>query len=166
MEEKHPLANIAIDSSPPRRVQLKQKTRRAKQHRCTSVVCVLENPSSDSNIGSVMRSVEAFGMGRMYIISSVYQTLERDETGRYVLLKGGQQANAETLRKSSAFIKWMYCRVFPTAEACLAHLDKKEVTSFATSPHVKGHVNQNLCEVKWSSDKAVAIWLGNERIER
>ena len=59
--------------------------------------------------------------------------------------------------------RWIYTRTFSTSEQCFQHLSNRGVTSFATSPHIKGLQNKNLTEIEWASCPAVAVWFGNER---
>ena len=43
------------------RTSLRQKADRAKTKRCNTLVCVLENPQNSSNIGAVLRNIDALG---------------------------------------------------------------------------------------------------------
>lgn len=121
---------------------------RATAFRCSTVICVLENPSNIANVAAISRSVDALGVGKLYIVT--------DRPERFRALVERDQANIHKAAMGSG--QWIYTRCFASTEACLAHLAKNSVLSYGTSPHQA----QLLSEVNFSEAKKVAVWFGNE----
>lgn len=135
------------------RTGVREKADATRPFRCNTLICVLENPQNIANIGTVIRNINALGIGKLYIVDS-----------NQVL--GGQswhqmRSNKRLMETSASAIKWTYCRKFDTTTECLAYLAKKRVTSMVTSPHMHGKVNIALNEGEYK-DRKLAIWFGNE----
>lgn len=121
---------------------------RATAFRCSTVTCVLENPIHMSNVAAITRTVDALGVGKLYIITS--------EPKRFEALIGRDQPNIHKAAMGSG--QWIYTRCFSSTAACLSHLDQTATVSYGTSPHQAVMLN----EVKFSGPKKIAIWFGNE----
>lgn len=131
---------------------IRERANKAKKERCKSLIAVLENPKTIENVGSVIRNVDALGVGKLYVVDG------------YNLLPKNWQDMREKKRLngiSVSAIKWTYVRVFQTTKDCLDYLAKKSVVSAVTSPHQKGKKNVILEEGKYTQ-KHLAVWFGNE----
>ncbi len=131
---------------------IRAKADASRPYRCNTLICVLENPQNSANVGTVMRNINALGIGKLYVVD-----------GNRVLPPTWQEMrkNRRLMETSGSAIKWTYCRRFDTTSECLAYLAKNKVTSMATSPHVLGKENINLCDGEYR-DRKLAIWFGNE----
>jgi hypothetical protein len=115
---------------------LRIKADAASQMRCASLICVLEHPTSLENVGSVLRNVDALGVGKLYVVSDRFKQSDFGSPGRT-----GDPANTALQRSSVSAVKWAYTRVFTTTEGCCQYLKKHDIDSLVTSPHQKGEVN-------------------------
>jgi tRNA (guanosine-2'-O-)-methyltransferase len=114
---------------------IRSKADTVRPHRCNTLICVLENPQNSANVGTVMRNINALGIGKLYVVD-----------GNRVLPPTWQEMrkNRRLMETSASAIKWTYCRRFDTTAECLAYLAKNRVTSMATIPHVLGKENINI----------------------
>lgn len=122
---------------------LRVRANHASKHRCTTVLGVLECPKNDVNIGQCIRAADAAGVSKLYVISK-------------------NRLKLNTIHGSSVGAsKRFYVRQFATTEECVAYLRSKNYTSYATSPHTKGKINQAYTDGAYG-DRKVAVWFGNE----
>jgi tRNA (guanosine-2'-O-)-methyltransferase len=131
---------------------IRERANKAKELRCKTLTCVLENPKSLINIGSVIRNIDTLGVGNLYIIDGFNLLSDSWEKIR---------TNKELTFSSVSANKWTYIKKFKTTSECFEHLKKKNYVSFCTSPHIKGQLNFNLYSGKFTQ-KHLAIWFGNE----
>lgn len=131
---------------------LREKAEKAKQLRCKTLVCVLENPRNLQNIGTVIRNIDTLGIGKVYVVDG-YKLLPNDW---------------ETIRKmkalkhvSSTANKWAFVKRFNTTKECFDHLQTKAFISVCTSPHIKGRNNVDLFKGDFTQGH-LAVWFGNE----
>lgn len=136
---------------------LRVKANRASQQRCTSLVCVLENPVNLENVGAVMRNIDALGIARLYVVSSKWTQRDFGTPG-----SGGERGRKRLAETSVSASKWVYTRHFATTAECLAHLFKTNFVSVGTSPHRLGAVNRDLRETDFTPYRKLAVWFGNE----
>jgi tRNA (guanosine-2'-O-)-methyltransferase len=134
------------------KTNLRIKADKAKQFRCKDLIAVLENPKDFSNIGSVVRNIDALGVSKLYIV---------DEKG--ILPKDWKEMRERKSLNdiSCSAIKWAFVKTFENTQKCLEHLKNKDFVSIATSPHRKGKTNVDLTEGKFTQ-KRLAVWFGNE----
>uniref|UniRef100_A0A0G4F2I2 tRNA/rRNA methyltransferase SpoU type domain-containing protein n=1 Tax=Chromera velia CCMP2878 TaxID=1169474 RepID=A0A0G4F2I2_9ALVE len=118
-----------------------------------SLVAVLENPSSPVNVGTVMRNVDALGVGALLVVGAP---------------EGVMDLRA-LLGLSASAVRWVPVGTFENCEDCVRVLREREYVSVATSPHVKGRVNVALEDKKAETIFGVdaiprlAVWFGNEQ---
>lgn len=129
------------------RSSLRERADAARAKRCTTLLAVLERPQNVVNIATVIRNVDSLGISKLYIVGS----------------EPTKKKERESLRCCSVGTsKWVYVRYFDTTEDCLAHLEKTNFTSVATSPHVKGRTNVMLGKADFTAYKKLAVWFGSE----
>lgn len=120
---------------------LRKKADDAKKMRCSTLICVLENPKNINNVSAIIRNIDALGIGKLYIID-----------GFNLLPKGHwkeSMRNDKNLNNVSvSAIKWTYVRRFDTTKSCIDHIIKNGFVSMVTSPHLKGKDNFDLHEGK------------------
>lgn len=131
---------------------LRIKANLAKKLRCKTLTCVLENPSNISNVAAVIRNIDALGIGKLYVVDG-FKIIKED----WEKIRKDKRLKAI----SSSANKWAFVKRFDTTKECLEHLEKKNVTSFCTSPHIKGMYNTNLYN-GYYNQKHLAVWFGNE----
>lgn len=133
---------------------LRKKADNAKKMRCSTLICVLENPKNINNVSSVVRNIDALGIGKLYVVD-----------GFNLLPKGHwkeSMRNDKNLSNISvSAIKWTYVRRFDTTKSCIDHIKKDGFLSMVTSPHLKGKDNFDLHEGNFTQKK-LAVWFGNE----
>lgn len=124
-----------------------------KPFRCKNLIAVIENPSLDRNIGTVVRNANALGVEKVYIIDS----------------RGDLPDDWQDLREDKAIsktsvsaVKWTFVKRFDSTDACYDHLEANHFTSIATSPHVKGKDNALFDEVDFTAYTKLAVWFGSE----
>lgn len=133
-------------------MSIRERANKAKPNRCKSLIAVLENPKTLENVGSVIRNVDALGVGKLYIVDGFNMLPSDWQTMR----------ERKTLNKLSvSAIKWVYVHKFSNTKACLDYLKKNRFVSVVTSPHQKGKINVSLDDAKLTH-KHLAIWFGNE----
>jgi len=144
MDSLQDLCGMEIDI--PRRRVLGERRRYAKKHRLRTLVCVLEDPKTVANIGSIIRSVNAFGVSKLYIVDRL-RTYREDQ---YLLKKLSVGSN-----------QWTFIRTFESTKECMDLLKKRGYTSIATSPHTMNKTNIELGRGAFT-DRKLAVWFGNE----
>lgn len=147
------MESTSIEALPRKREQLRAKADRAKQFRCNTFIVVLENPSNLSNIGTVIRNIDALGAGKLYVIDS-RNTIPDDWQK--------MRRSPHLMSTSASAVKWSYVRKFKSSAECFQHLQKNNFISLATSPHIKGHNNMNLESTDFTNYAKLAVWFGNE----
>ena len=135
------------------RITLRERANKASVFRSRTLVCVVEKPKFINNLMGIVRTAEALGVGKVYLI----------DEGRLKLPKNWQSMrdNPKLVSLSSSGIKWLYLRKFSSTAECLEHLAKKKFINVGTSPHPLGKKNIPLFEGKYTQHH-LAIWFGNE----
>lgn len=125
----------------------------ATEERCNTCICVLENPANFTNVGTVLRNVNAMGIAKLYVVDgrNIFQgkSWEEFRTSRHLM------------DVSVSAVKWTYVRIFQTTDDCFNHLEKKNFVSVCTSPHILGKNNVLLSDGTFTQKK-LAVWFGNE----
>lgn len=132
---------------------LRKKADRASTFKSRTLVCVVENPKVLMNLMGIVRSAEALGVGKIYLIDDDKLDLPDDWHK--------MRDDPHLLKRSASGIKWIYLRRFSSTQECLAHLAKKNFTNVGTSPHQLGKKNVSLSEGTYTQ-KHLAVWFGNE----
>lgn len=132
---------------------LREKANRASVYRSRTLVCVVENPNLINNLMGIIRTAEALGVGKIYVI----------DNGKLKLPNDWQKMrdDPQFLNLSASGIKWLYVKKFSSTSECLQHLAKKNFTNVGTSPHQFGKKNVPLSEGKYAQHH-LAVWFGNE----
>lgn len=143
-----------MPTAPAQKTSLREKISRVKPFRCKNVIVVIEHPDNLFNVGVVVRNVNALGAEKVYIITDKVQ-IPDDWTD--------MRSSKDLNKLSASAVKWTFVKIFPSTEACSAHLEKKGFVSLVTSPHTKGRVNQLVHEADYTKYKKLALWFGNER---
>ncbi|KHO54611.1 MAG: rRNA methylase [archaeon GW2011_AR19] len=132
---------------------LREKANRVSIFRSRTLVCVVENPNLINNLMGIIRTAEALGVGKIYVI----------DNGKLKLPNDWQKMrdNPKFLKLSASGIKWLYVKKFSSTSECLQHLAKKKFTNIGTSPHQLGKKNVALSEGKYTQHH-LAVWFGNE----
>lgn len=108
------------------------------------VVLVLEDVHDPHNIGAVMRSAEAFGVGEVWIVYEKEPYVNMRRVGRH---------------SSSSANKWLTIKFFRSTKACLTALKRKKYTTYATVLHEKR--TKSIFKTSFK-EKQIAILFGNE----
>ena len=133
-------------------MSIRQRIKEVKHLRNRYLICVLEEPKLAVNLSSTIRNVSALGVEKIYIIGGYKGIPKTFEQSR---------KNKELLGSSVGASKWKFIKHFNTTEECINHLRKNLYTIAVTSPHIKGKINTNLYEGKFTQ-KRLAVWFGNE----
>ncbi len=134
------LNEIDIDPYIRPRASKREKANLASQNRCTTLVCVLENPKFVSNLGTVVRNIDCINISKLYVIGNLH-------------------ANAPELNQLSVGANnHVYIRYFETTEECIEHLNNTNFKSIATTPHTTNIMEK----LDFTCYKKLAIWFGNE----
>lgn len=133
---------------------LRTRADKIKEFRCKNLIVVLEDPKDPSNIGTVIRNVNALGVEKIYIVDS-----------RNLLAKDWAEIKEQKslLASSVSAVKWTFVKKFKSTAECILHLEKNKFTSVVTSPHIKGKTNFILHEGNYTQKK-LAVWFGKESI--
>ena len=124
-----------------------------KPYRCKFLIAVIEDPHDIRNIGTIVRSVNALGVEKVYIVDPKKKLPDDWQEMR----------EKRSLSKTSASaIKWSFVKRFDSTEDCLKHLERYNYTSIVTSPHVKGRENVVLHEGDYTVHHKLAVWFGSE----
>lgn len=134
------------------RIGLRAKAKYANKMRCNTLICVLENPKSLTNVCNVMRNINSFGVSRLYVID-----------GNEILSAEPTKKETEFLnRVSSSAVRYTYIKKFKTTQECLDYLKKNNYVSMVTSPYTSEYSpNANLLNGNYTHKK-LAVWFGNE----
>lgn len=138
-----------IKTSPAAR----QRANDIKAFQCKNLIAVIENPADFTNIGTIIRNVNAFGVEKVYVVDP-----------RRKLPEDWQDMREQKLYSSSSVsaVKWTFVKRFDSTEECLNHLEGLGFVSIVTSPHVKGKTNVWLHEGDFTAHAKLAVWFGNE----
>lgn len=129
---------------PPVRPGMRERRRSAKRNRLRTLVCVLENPKTVANIAGVIRSVNALGVSKLYVIDP---------------MRVYARESVNSLSVGSA--RWTFVRVFDSTSSCIRLLRERGYTSVGTSPHCIDKRNVDLGSGRFT-DRKLAVWFGNE----
>lgn len=135
------------------RISLRKKAKIASVFRSRTLVCVVENPNLINNLMGIVRTAEALGVGKVYVIDNGKLKLPNDWKE--------MRDNPQFVGLSASGIKWIYVKKFSSTAECLQHLAKKNFTIVGTSPHKLGKKNLLLSEGKYTQSH-LAVWFGNE----
>lgn len=132
---------------------VRKRAEAIKPFRCKNLVAVLECPTEVRNIGTVIRNVNALGVEKVYVVDPTKSLPDdwQDLRERTSLSKVSVSAS-----------KWTFVKRFDSTAECLAHLDKNNFRSVATSPHQKGKRNAILHTVDFTTFNKLAVWFGSE----
>ena len=135
------------------RKSLREKADRASIYRSKTLVCVVENPKNIKNLAGIIRTAEALGVGKVYLI----------DNGRLKLPGNWQNMrnDPKLLNLSASGIKWLFVKKFSSTTECLQHLAKKNFVNVGTSSHAQGKKDVPLSEGKYTQHH-LAVWFGNE----
>lgn len=132
---------------------LRKKAKKASTFRSKTFVCVIEHPRILENFTGIVRTAEALGVAKIYVVD-----------GGGLQLPGEWQKmreNRHLVKLSASGIKWLFVKKFSSTSECLQHLAKKKSTNVGTSPHQLGKDNVLLTEGKYTQNH-LAVWFGNE----
>lgn len=135
------------------KASLRRKAERASVYRSRTLVCVVENPKHTANLMGIVRTAEAIGVGKVYVIRGSRLRLPKDWQD--------MRNDPHLLKLSASGIKWLFVKEFSSTAECLQHLAKKNFTNIGTSPHQLGKKNVPLSEGKYTQHH-LAVWFGNE----
>ena len=134
---------------------VRQRADEIAAFRCKNLIAVIENPTEDRNIGTVIRNVNALGVEKVYVVDS-YNKLPED---------WHDMRSHEAMSKTSvSAIKWTFVKRFESTAACFDHLEANNFKSIVTSPHVKGKRNVYLHEGDFTEYAKLAVWFGSEAV--
>ena len=131
----------------------RQRADLIKPFRCKNLIAVIEDPKDIVNIGTVIRNVNAMGVEKVYVVDPRNALSDDWEELR-------ERRKLSKISVSS--IKWTFVKRFDSTEDCLAHLEKSNFVSVATSPHVKGKESAYLHEIDFTKHAKLAVWFGCE----
>ena len=103
-------------SAPSIKKSLRVKADYAKEKRCNTLICVIENPKFIANISTIVRNINTLGVSKLYVVDSS-NVLPSD----WNKMRSDKQMN--TL--SCSAIKWTYIKKFNTTPECITYLQKK-----------------------------------------
>ena len=144
---------MALNQEKSQKSAVRTRADEIKQYRCKNLIAVIEEPTDIRNIGTVIRNVNALGVEKAYVVDSRGALPDdwKDMRERRSLSKTSVSA-----------VKWSFVKRFDSTGECLEHLERNRFASIVTSPHVKGHRNEILHEVDYTTYTRLAIWFGNE----
>ncbi len=133
---------------------LRKRADKIKDFRCKNLIVVLEDPKDPTNVGTVIRNINALGVEKLYLVDS----------GNLMPNNWEEFKEKKSIVASSvSAVKWTFVKKFSSTEQCLQHLEKNHFTSVVTSPHIKGRTNVILHEGNYTQKK-LAVWFGKESI--
>jgi tRNA (guanosine-2'-O-)-methyltransferase len=118
-----------------------QKVMDARQK---GVILVLEDVHDPHNIGAVMRSAEAFGVGEVWIVYEKEPYVNMRRVGKF---------------SSSSANKWLIIKFFRSTKACMSALKRKKCVTYATVLHEKR--TKSIFDTSFKG-KSIALLFGNE----
>ena len=145
--------DLPYDEITKNRQSLREKADKVKDLRCNTLICVIEDPINNLNIGAIIRNINALGVSKLYIVDSKNRMKNEDWHS--------MRENRGMKDASASAIKWTFVKVFKSSEECFDHLEKNNFISFGTSPHIKGKNNVSLDKGKFTHKK-LAVWFGTE----
>ncbi|MCK5460703.1 RNA methyltransferase [Candidatus Gracilibacteria bacterium] len=123
----------------------KQFYQRIASRRQKDFVLVLEDIHDSHNIAAILRSADAFGIQKIYLIFENQEEFDPRE---------------RKFRKSSAFTnKWLDFEVFDSTKICLEKLKSENFSIIST---ILDEEAQNFFETDFTKTKKIALVLGNE----
>lgn len=108
------------------------------------VILVLEDVHDPHNIGAVMRSAEAFGVGEVWIVYEKEPYVNMRRVGKF---------------SSSSANKWLTIKFFRSMRACMTALKRRKCVTYATVLHEKRF--RSIFETSFRG-KNIALLFGNE----
>lgn len=141
------------EESHKKRQSVRARADAIKPFRCKHLTAVLENPHDITNIGTVLRNVNALGVDKVYVV---------DPRGALPDDWQDMRERKSLSKPSVSAVKWTFVRRFDSTSDCLAHLATKNFSTIVTSPHVKGKTNVWLHEGDYTRAAKLAVWFGNE----
>ena len=145
-----------VEGEEPKKSKLSVRERAdsIKQLVCKNLVAVIEDPIDITNIGTVIRNVNALGVEKVYVVDP-----------RKALPDDWQEMRErKSLSKTSvSAVKWSFVKRFDSTDDCFDHLEKNNFHSIVTSPHVKRQCNIYLHEGDFTEHTKLAVWFGNEK---
>lgn len=153
------MTDVPIDPSEAvtnTKTRIRTSASRASANRSTSLVVVLENPSSPINVGTVMRNADAYGVRALYVIQPPESKLamptwpESRKMVKNPLAAPSVSANC-----------WVYTKKFASTAECVDYLRDRRYTSYGTSPHRQDKPSWNLFDGDYTAPR-LALWFGNE----
>jgi tRNA (guanosine-2'-O-)-methyltransferase len=136
------------------KTSLRQRADHIKIGRCKNLIAVLEDPTDHTNIGTVIRNINALGVEKLYVIDR--KNIVPDDWQ-------DMREKKPLLKTSVSAVKWSFIKKFKSTEECLNHLEKNKFVSMVTSPYLKGKSNVILHKGKYTQKK-LAVWFGTEAI--
>jgi tRNA (guanosine-2'-O-)-methyltransferase len=121
-----------------------ERIRKVMEARQKGLIIVLEDVHDPHNIGAVMRSAEAFGVGEVWVVYEKEPYVNVRRVGRH---------------SSSSANKWLTIKFFRSTKACMTALKRKKYTSYATVLHQKRSKSIFTTAFK---EKNIALLFGNE----
>jgi tRNA (guanosine-2'-O-)-methyltransferase len=135
------------------------------RHKYSNLVCVLEHCKNPQNLGSIIRNVDALGIGALFIVTDNPTWLTYFSTikmGRNQTIPPQCKKLHKMLRTTSkACNQWINITAFPSSEDLIQFLNTNHFANVATSPHQFGKTNINLDDA-YILDEKIAIWFGSE----
>ena len=132
---------------------VRKRAKEVKPFVCKNLIAVIEDPSDIKNIGTVIRNVNALGVEKVYVV----------DTRKSLPDDWQEMRERKSLSKVSvSAIKWSFVKRFDSTDECFDHLERNNVHSIVTSPHVKGQNNIYLHEGDFTQHTKLAVWFGNE----
>jgi tRNA G18 (ribose-2'-O)-methylase SpoU len=129
-----------------------------------SIVCVLENPEDLFNVGSIIRSMSAFGIYQLCLITENkdwQQCFEGSAEAKFGQKHTASQKIAKQLKKLSVgATSVVNVKCFNTTINCVEYLKSYAYVSYATSSHLESNV---VYDVDFSMSGKIAIWFGTEK---
>jgi tRNA (guanosine-2'-O-)-methyltransferase len=119
----------------------------AKKLRCTTLICVLEEPSNPANMGAIVRNIDVLGVSKLYVIGKRFC---------------GSKDKRTIHNTSCGSSNYVYIHYFDTTKECIEYLEKNNFTSLVTSPYQKSKDNFPIIGTDFTKYKKLAIWFGNE----
>jgi tRNA (guanosine-2'-O-)-methyltransferase len=130
---------------------LRAKADKASKFRSRTLVCVIEDPKLINNVMAIVRTSEALGVGKLYIIDKRSKLKDWHK----------MREDPTLINLSASGIKWLYVKRFSSTRECLQHLAKKKFVNVGTSSHLLGKKNVMLADGKYTQHH-LAVWFGNE----
>lgn len=142
------------DTEKKSKPSVRKRANAIKPFICKNLIAVIENPSDIKNIGTVIRNVNALGVEKVYVVDPLKKLPDDWQDMR----------EKRSLSKTSVSgVKWSFVKRFDSTDDCFDHLEKHNVHSIVTSPHIKGQTNIWLHEGDYTAHSKLAVWFGNEK---